>query len=259
MAAPRFYSPTTRSRKPRLMTTKTELFAERIFRPLPRDDVFFALQPGVREAAEVVLAEAQLGDTNFVRWLDRLLTNCVHDSAHPLAWIPDLNAIHEGPKPRYNGFARQRYERVPLIDRREHTAYTLRFIAELGAERAAARAMTEAEASADLHSLVNDLANRFPQLGLSFGYIGNCSLFVQPGNPNYYDDRSWRVFSKLANQRGLGGTNISFGSHPTSDLGYLLLDARYHLADWCAATAKRLEAGELFSLAERPAEAASHG
>ena len=240
------------------MPTTTELFAERIFRPLPRDDVFFVLQPGVHEAAEVVLAEAKFGVTNFVRWLDRLVSNCVHDSAHPLVWIPDLNAIHNGPKPRYSGYARQRYESVPRVDRREHTAYTLRFIKKLGAERAAARAMSEAEASADLHTFVNALAERFPQLGLSFGYIGNCSLFVQPGNPNYYDDRSWRVFTKLANQRCLGGSNISFGSHDTRDLGYLLLDARYHLAEWCDATAKRLAAGELYSLAPTPAQDTIH-
>jgi hypothetical protein len=49
-----------------------------------------------------------------------------------------------------------------------------------------------------LHALVGRAAQQHPHLGLSFGYIGNVW-----NDPRYQpqDDRSWRVFNKVATGR----------------------------------------------------------
>ncbi len=49
-----------------------------------------------------------------------------------------------------------------------------------------------------------------PELGLSFGYIGNLEWGPQR------DDRQWSVFSKLSTQQGATACNVKWGHYPTS-------------------------------------------
>lgn len=37
------------------------------------------------------------------------------------------------------------------------------------------------------------LQAKFPEMGITHGYIGNCDII----NPELYDDRSWRIFTDL--------------------------------------------------------------
>ena len=69
-----------------------------------------------------------------------------------------------------------------------------------------------------------------PQLGLSFGYIGNLE-FVHPRR----DDRCWSVFSKLSTKPCATGCNISWARAATSELGSLAVAAALgDVFDWAA-------------------------
>lgn len=101
-----------------------------------------------------------------------------------------------------------------------------------------ARAQVENPATL-IGEIVKAAAAEHPRLGLSFGYIGN----VWPG-PNG-DDRSWRVFTKLATPRCHSGCDISFGQLPTKQLGDLLVAVERRLPAWIAEQERRLDAGEI--------------
>lgn len=88
-----------------------------------------------------------------------------------------------------------------------------------------------------LGALVKDAAAEHPRLGLSFGYIGNCGIG--------YDDRSFRVFAKLATPRCHGGCDVSFGSHGPDRLGDLLVAVERRLPAWLIEQERRLDAGEI--------------
>jgi hypothetical protein len=60
--------------------------------------------------------------------------------------------------------------------------------------------------AANIEACVRGLAVEFPQLGLSFGYIGN----VGRG----YDDRGWRVFTTVRRDN----RSQSWGDWPTDQL-----------------------------------------
>jgi hypothetical protein len=63
--------------------------------------------------------------------------------------------------------------------------------------------MTDATAAhAALQELVRRAAAERPHLGLSFGYIGNLTP--------WRDDRSWRVFSKVAVRRSPHGSQLLY-------------------------------------------------
>lgn len=59
-----------------------------------------------------------------------------------------------------------------------------------------------ADAHRSISALVKEFAAKYPEAGLSFGYIGNFSM--EPGG---FDDREWRVFSRM--ERVEGGTSGS--------------------------------------------------
>lgn len=65
---------------------------------------------------------------------------------------------------------------------------------------------------------ITDAARRMhPELGLSFGYIGNLE--------RRHDDRQWSVFSKLTDRASSLGCNISWGRAATHELGALAVKA----------------------------------
>ena len=115
-------------------------------------------------------------------------------------------------------------------------------------ERIRADGMSLDEANAMLRSMVLELSILFPSLGLSFGYIGNCDLGCGPK----YDDRSWKIFTKLATGAS-SCSDVSWGGYPSQHLGRMAIDAEKALEDWCHATEKRLEEGEIRSLVRNAA------
>ena len=99
--------------------------------------------------------------------------------------------------------------------------------------RRAAEYNGKPETSDMIRALMEAAAIKYPKLGLSFGYIGNCSLFGGKG----LDDRSWRVFTNLRERNG--GYSVSFGGHSTDNLGALLVEAETRLDSWCELQMKR--------------------
>ena len=84
-------------------------------------------------------------------------------------------------------------------------------------DRVRADGMDMNEASAALRDQVHELSILFPSLGLSFGYIGNCDLGCGPR----YDDRSWKVFTKLATGAS-ACSDVSWGGYPSQQLGRMV-------------------------------------
>ena len=96
-------------------------------------------------------------------------------------------------------------------------------------------------AIATLQAATDAARLRYPQLGASFGYIGNCE--------RWGDDRSWRVFTKLSTQPSANGINISWGRVDTVDLpGIATPEALSRLEAWLAETAAKLEARKLYQV-----------
>jgi len=110
-------------------------------------------------------------------------------------------------------------------------------------ERARADAMSLEEAVTMLRDHTIELSVLYPALGLSFGYIGDCDLGCGPAD----DDRSWKVFTKLATP-GSSCSDVSWGGRPSGHLGRLAVEAAKSLESWCAATEKRLRKGEIRTL-----------
>lgn len=105
------------------------------------------------------------------------------------------------------------------------------------AEQQRIEAMEADEAHAIIKRNVDQMSERFPQLGLTTGYIGNCDFRGR------YDDRSWKVFTKLR-RNDQHGLSVSFGGVPTSDVPRLAIMVETQLEGWCQDTAARLAAGE---------------
>lgn len=59
-----------------------------------------------------------------------------------------------------------------------------------------------------MERLVKELAVAFPDLGLSFGYIGNCG--------RNYDDRGWKVFTRVRDKKY--GLSVSYDLGDTEGL-----------------------------------------
>ena len=112
--------------------------------------------------------------------------------------------------------------------------------------RRAAAASEDGSAESALRAMVSELAERHPRLGLSFGYVGNCDL-----HGGRWDDRSWKVFTKLATRSFANACDVGFGSHGTPELGRLMIVAERDLASWCAEQERRLDAGEIHVVRNR--------
>lgn len=119
----------------------------------------------------------------------------------------------------------------------ESVAEVLAFTQAFVAEYEAAATMATGEADAEIRKTVEALSAEFPQLGLSYGYVGNLSP--------QYDDRSFKVFTVLRDR----GMSVSFGGYPASRLGHLCRDVRKGLRAWCEEQAKQLADGKILKVA----------
>ncbi len=88
-----------------------------------------------------------------------------------------------------------------------------------------------------LEGIVRTAAAAHPRLGLSFGYIGNCGIG--------YDDRSFRIFAKLATPNCHGACDVSFGHHGVDHLGDLVVAVERRFPAWLAEQERRLAADEI--------------
>ena len=80
-----------------------------------------------------------------------------------------------------------------------------------------------------------------PELGISFGYIGNL-------DPRF-DDRLWSVFTKLSTRGDAAACNVSWGRAATGDLGDLAVRAAFgEIFDWADDQARALAAGKIFQV-----------
>jgi hypothetical protein len=92
-----------------------------------------------------------------------------------------------------------------------------------------------------LRGLIEAMRLTYPELGLSFGYIGNCG--------QWGDDRCWCVFTKLSSKPAANACNVSWGYANTQDVAKLATPVRLgQLECWIKSTAARLAAGELYQV-----------
>jgi hypothetical protein len=91
-----------------------------------------------------------------------------------------------------------------------------------------------------LHNAMEAARTRYPDLGLSFGYIGNLE--------RWGDDRSWRIFTKLSD-RHTNCCNVSWGGVGTANLATLATpEALARLNTWLQKQAALLGEGMLFQI-----------
>lgn len=105
--------------------------------------------------------------------------------------------------------------------------------------RAARVASYDGTAADALRTMMEEQRVLHPKLGLSFGYIGNCDF------GGHHDDRSWKIFTKLATPACHNACDVSFGGYPTTQLGKFMQIAMRDLANWCNEQERRLAAGEI--------------
>lgn len=92
-----------------------------------------------------------------------------------------------------------------------------------------------------LREFVEAMRLTYPELGLSFGYFGNCG--------HWGDDRCWCVFTKLSSKPAASASDVSWGYANTDDLAKLATPFRLgQLECWIKSTAARLAAGELYQV-----------
>src|SRR3546814_11144090 len=95
--------------------------------------------------------------------------------------------------------------------------------------------MTTAEAKKVIGDVIAELSPNYPDIGLSFGYIGN--IWHGP----YQDDRSFRVFTML---RDRFGYSVNFGGPSSARLVELAFLIRAKPPDVCPEQTVLLEKGD---------------
>lgn len=170
-------------------------------------------------------------DADLSTQLQTILAQCVlsDDQVEPLHDIA-RGFAPEAPVPTDEGHALELRRRAYEIVRRSREESS----------------RADPDAIATIENVVNLMKTAHPELHLSFGYIGN----LPSGG---WDDRSWKVFTKLATVNAAFGCDVSFGGHHTRDLPAMATRVSQNLQAWCATQSERLEAGELRSLAKRSA------
>lgn len=102
------------------------------------------------------------------------------------------------------------------------------------------RATRNGQANQTLRSMQQAMDRKYPELGLTFGYVGNCDLMS-----DRWDDRSWKFFTKCATPACHNACDVSFGGVPTTQMGRLMIQAERELDDWCAQQQQLLADGEI--------------
>lgn len=82
----------------------------------------------------------------------------------------------------------------------------------------------ENQAYAELTTLFGELRDQYPEIGLTFGYIGNYE--------SWGDDRHWYFFTEVPIQGNWGMDRMKFGSYKTADLPLFSKLAKEKLKPW---------------------------
>ncbi len=106
-------------------------------------------------------------------------------------------------------------------------------------ERIAAEHREPAVAGRDIEAEVARLKALHPRVGLSYGYIGNCS--------NTSDDRGFMVFTDVVFADGSRGSSTRFGDHPYAELSKLRTMVLARLEGWVQDIEAKLEDGTMRS------------
>lgn len=93
-----------------------------------------------------------------------------------------------------------------------------------------------------LASMVKQLQAKHPELGLSYGYIGNCDLYG-----SRWDDRSWGISTRFVDRETR--SSVRFGGVPTCQLGRMMIMAERDLAAWCLKQEERFAGGTILRAA----------
>jgi hypothetical protein len=117
------------------------------------------------------------------------------------------------------------------------------WVAQLEAEKA----MPLDQADAEIRAEMVRVSGLFPNLGLSYGYIGN--IWHAP----FRDDRTFKVFSQVKHPGDLGC--YSFGYHDVSDLPKLHTKVMAGLEGWARDLDAKLAAGTIVLNSTRHLEA----
>jgi len=88
-----------------------------------------------------------------------------------------------------------------------------------------------------------------PRLGLSFGYIGG----VGPSCGEFGDDRSWKVFAKLATSRCANACDVSFGGVDTDRIEDLAAMMGDRFQSWLSRCEEDLDARRVRVVGDRAA------
>lgn len=104
-------------------------------------------------------------------------------------------------------------------------------------ERIAAEHRDPGTANRDIEAEVARLKALHPRVGLSYGYIGNCS--------NTFDDRGFTVFTQVAYADGSHGCSTRFGDHPHAELAKLRTMVLGRLERWVQDIEAKLEDGAM--------------
>lgn len=104
-------------------------------------------------------------------------------------------------------------------------------------ERIAAEHRDPGAAGQDIEAEVARLKALHPRVGLSYGYIGNCS--------NTFDDRGFMVFTEVAFADGSHGSSTRFGDHPYAELSKLRTMVLARLEGWVKDIETKLDDGTM--------------
>lgn len=196
-----------------------------------QEQTLFNLAELVRDNIDRFAPRTQLHLDNLVAQAAFLLTSPAHPTLAKIS--DDLWFRVQSPIGLRNPYV------CELFKAGSHKAHDIKELVQtmISDEIRATNASADNSAYDALKAQVTKLAETYPDLGLTFGYIGNCDLFGQR-----WDDRRWYVFTKLATPASKGACDISFGGYPTSQLGHLMIQAERKLEAWCQAKMEALTA-----------------
>lgn len=102
---------------------------------------------------------------------------------------------------------------------------------------------------ATINAAVDAAKAAHPRLGLSFGYIGSVGI----GCGESGDDRSWKVFAKLATRQCASACDVSFGGVVTDRIEDLAATMGDAFQSWLARCEADLDAGAVHVVGDRGA------
>lgn len=189
-------------------------------RPLFTDKALFAAAIAIRE-------EYPLLDRVEALVVDGMLAWAVHRAGNLPTIARKARDMAQGP------FSMRHYLTANVGETAEDMCMAIH--AKIALFREARTASEDGTAYIRCEELLTKMKDRYPEIGLSFGYIGNLSIAN--------DDRQWKYFTNVRAATTSTSSNNSFGRHTTAYLGKLMQKAEAELDGWCEDLANGLKEG----------------